>query len=600
MDTKAFQVLKSLSLLYVEDDAATREELAMILQPWVGQLHVASDGLEGLALFTANRPDIVVTDIQMPKINGLVMSGKIRALVPDQPIVVVSAYNDVEYLFKAIELGIDQYITKPVNVGLLLKKLSTMANTILAVKERERNQALLAQYRTLVDQSAIVCKFSPVGQITYVNDKLCEISGYLPTELIGRDIAELNHSSEPEDKFKGMLEGVRGGQRWADMVRRRKHDGSLYLVESSVVPILDELGVVAEIVVLDLDVTAHYEVYENLVQTLSQSNRSFEAQRHFYSEYKRALELGSSICVVDREHRIVSVNKHFENLIGYRSDALKGKFVKEIMPDTMAERCLDQVQQANREHFTSRTSRFLGSDGQELQFSVGFVGVHDLDGQVESIIMICQDITESTRLAREITDTQRELLYMLGEVVESRSQETGQHIRRVAQVSKFLAIKAGLSEESADLIEMAAPMHDVGKVGISDAILHKPGKLDADEFEEMKKHATIGFNILGMVDRPLIGIAASIAHEHHERFDGEGYPRGLKGAEIAIEARIVGIADVLDALASSRVYKTAWTEQRILDYFKAERGNQFDPHLIDLLLENWEEIKSLRSQASAS
>jgi response regulator RpfG family c-di-GMP phosphodiesterase len=266
----------------------------------------------------------------------------------------------------------------------------------------------------------------------------------------------------------------------------------------------------------------------------------------------------------------------------------------------MAERCLDQVQQANREHFTSRTSRFLGSDGQELQFSVGFVGVHDLDGQVESIIMICQDITESTRLAREITDTQRELLYMLGEVVESRSQETGQHIRRVAQVSKFLAIKAGLSEESADLIEMAAPMHDVGKVGISDAILHKPGKLDADEFEEMKKHATIGFNILGMVDRPLIGIAASIAHEHHERFDGEGYPRGLKGAEIAIEARIVGIADVLDALASSRVYKTAWTEQRILDYFKAERGNQFDPHLIDLLLENWEEIKSLRSQASAS
>jgi response regulator RpfG family c-di-GMP phosphodiesterase len=268
------------------------------------------------------------------------------------------------------------------------------------------------------------------------------------------------------------------------------------------------------------------------------------------------------------------------------------------MPDALAERCLDQVQQANREHFTSRTSRFRGAQGQELQFSVGFVGLHDLNGQVESIIMICQDITESTRLARDITDTQRELLYMLGEVVESRSQETGQHIRRVAQVSKYLAIKSGLSEEVAGLIEMAAPMHDVGKVGIPDAILHKPGKLDEAEFEVMKTHATIGFNILGMVDSPLIGIAASIAHGHHERFDGAGYPLGLAGNDIAIEARIVGIADVLDALASSRVYKQAWGEERILDYFQEQRGKQFDPALIDLLLNNWEEIKTLRDQAS--
>ncbi len=106
MNTKMFEVLKSLSVLYVEDDTATREELAMILEPWVGQLHVAVDGQDGLTLFADKRPDIVVTDIQMPKINGLVMSTKIRALAPDQPIVVVSAYNDVEYLFRAIELGI--------------------------------------------------------------------------------------------------------------------------------------------------------------------------------------------------------------------------------------------------------------------------------------------------------------------------------------------------------------------------------------------------------------------------------------------------------------------------------------------------------------
>jgi YesN/AraC family two-component response regulator len=161
IDVRAFEALKSVSLLYVEDDAATREELAMILEPWLGALHVASDGQAGLALFAEKCPDIVVTDIQMPKINGLVMSNKIRELVPGQPIVVVSAYNDVEYLFKAIELGIDHYVTKPVNVELLLKKLATMANAILAIREREHNQTLLSQYKMLVDQSAIVCKFTP-------------------------------------------------------------------------------------------------------------------------------------------------------------------------------------------------------------------------------------------------------------------------------------------------------------------------------------------------------------------------------------------------------------------------------------------------------
>lgn len=116
MNDRAFAALKSMRLLYVEDDTATREELAMILEPWLGQLHVASDGQAGLALFAEKRPDIVVTDIQMPKLNGLVMSTRIREIVPGQPIVVVSAYNDVEYLFKALELGIDHYATKPVNV----------------------------------------------------------------------------------------------------------------------------------------------------------------------------------------------------------------------------------------------------------------------------------------------------------------------------------------------------------------------------------------------------------------------------------------------------------------------------------------------------
>ncbi len=299
MDMQTLEVLRSISLLYVEDDAATREELAMILEPWLGKLHVASDGQAGLALFSQKLPDIVVTDIQMPKINGLEMSGKIRELVPGQPIVVVSAYNDVEYLFKAIELGIDQYVTKPVNVELLLKKLAAIATGILAVRERERNQTLLAQYKMLVDQAANVSKFTPDGRITYVNDKLCEIRGYAPEDLLGHDISELNHASEPPDNGKVTLAQLRCGKRWTGIVRKRMRTGELLVVESSLVPILDEHGAVTEVVSLDVDLTEHHRLYQNLVETLSTSNRSFVEQRHFFAEYKRALELGSCICVTD-------------------------------------------------------------------------------------------------------------------------------------------------------------------------------------------------------------------------------------------------------------------------------------------------------------
>jgi len=597
MDLKALAVLKSLNLLYVEDDLATREELAMMLEPWVGQLHVAADGLEGLEKFKAFRPDIVVTDIQMPRVSGLVMSSEIRQLVPAQPIVIVSAYNDVEYLFRAIEMGIDHYVTKPVNVERLLDKLAQMTTAIVAIRERERNRVLLEQYKQLVDQSAIVCKLDPQGRITYVNDKLREISGYSSAELIGTDITDLRHASESDQRMEGMLAEARLGRRSNGVFKNRTRRGDFYVVDSSLVPIVDAQGVVTELVLLDVDVSVLHETCENLLESLGRQRVSLEEQKHFLGEYKRALEMGTCICVTDRQHRIVSVNQQFEQLLGYTSSQLEGQPVSSITSDTICERCLREAEDFDRDTSTSRVVRFVAENGEEMQLSVACIGVRRLTGEIESIIMICQDLTESLRLNRDIVRTQRELLYMLGDVVENRSQETGQHVRRVAGVSKFLALKAGLDPDIAEMIETAAPMHDIGKVGIRDLILHKQGTLEPSEFEEMKAHANIGHSILGKVERPLIGLAAAIAHQHHERYDGSGYPNGLKGEEIRLEARIVSIADVLDALSSARSYKAAWDESRILDYFREQRGRQFDSRLVDLLLEHWDEVKALRSRA---
>ncbi|MDD2802012.1 MAG: response regulator, partial [Methylococcales bacterium] len=172
------QNLSSVSVLYVEDDMETSEELQFMLAHYVGALYSAKNGREGLELFKERRPDIVVTDIQMPEVNGLSMAADIRAINPDQPIVILSAYNDVEYLFRALELEIQHYITKPISVDRLLNKLSDITEQIHLTREVEQSHKLLAQYKLLVDEKAIVAKIDIQGNITYVNQHFCELSGY--------------------------------------------------------------------------------------------------------------------------------------------------------------------------------------------------------------------------------------------------------------------------------------------------------------------------------------------------------------------------------------------------------------------------------------
>lgn len=186
----------------------------------------------------------------------------------------------------------------------------------------------------------------------------------------------------------------------------------------------------------------------------------------------------------------------------------------------------------------------------------------------------------------EIELTLKETMLAIGQIEEMRSDETTFHTRRVAAVSKQIAKDYGMSDEQIKLIEVTSPLHDIGKIGIADAILNKPAKLTPEEYFKMKSHALLGYDILKNSKRQILNIAAIIAYEHHEKYDGTGYPRGLKGEEISIYARIVAIVDVLDALLSKRVYKSAWSVEETVALLKEERGKHFDPRLVDIVLEN--------------
>ena len=211
---------------------------------------------------------------------------------------------------------------------------------------------------------------------------------------------------------------------------------------------------------------------------------------------------------------------------------------------------------------------------------------------------INQNIVSVLEMHREIAETQREILFTIGTIAEAHSQETGRHVQRVAEYSRLLAHYYGLPEEEVGLVKHASAMHDIGKLAIPDSILQKPGKLTQEEFRIIQEHAVYGYDMLRHSERPLLKAAATIAYEHHEKYDGSGYPRGLKGEDIHIYGRILALADVFDALGSDRVYKKAWDDARIFALLREESGRHFDPELIDIFFDHLDDFLKIRERLS--
>lgn len=190
----------------------------------------------------------------------------------------------------------------------------------------------------------------------------------------------------------------------------------------------------------------------------------------------------------------------------------------------------------------------------------------------------------------------RDAVFMLGEAGHYNDNDTGVHIWRMAEYSGILAKSLGWSDEDADLLEMAAAMHDTGKIGLPDSVLRKPGKLTPEEWSIMQSHTRIGYEILSKSNAPLFNLAAEIALHHHEKWDGTGYPDGLSGGHISEAARIVAIADVFDALSMLRPYKDAWPLDRTLSYMHDNAGSHFDPDFLKQFLDCQAEILTVKAQ----
>ncbi len=205
---------------------------------------------------------------------------------------------------------------------------------------------------------------------------------------------------------------------------------------------------------------------------------------------------------------------------------------------------------------------------------------------------------EVRKATAEVVARERETVFRLCKAAEYRDPETGAHILRMAHYSRLIAIGMGLPVADQELLLEAAPMHDIGKVGIADKILLKPGRLDEDEFEVMKHHAIYGFELLQGSSSRVLQAGAEIAKGHHEKFDGSGYPSGISGSDIPIFSRIVAVADVFDALTSERPYKKAWSLEEAVDFLVAGSGKHFDADCVRAFLNAWDDVLDIRGRFS--
>ncbi|HOJ63209.1 MAG TPA: DUF3369 domain-containing protein [Spirochaetota bacterium] len=271
------------------------------------------------------------------------------------------------------------------------------------------------------------------------------------------------------------------------------------------------------------------------------------------------------------------------------------KFIEKKVSDVMPENIIKDIELTRKNgksmYFDNHYIGYFLSrnDSENMVYIEGWDRLNDWEKNL--IEIFCTNVSiayDNLYLNQEIEDTQKEIIFKLGEIVETRSNETGLHVKRVAEYSYQLALLCGLLDEDARIIKLASPMHDIGKLGIPDSILNKPSELTDEELTIIKKHSLIGYEMLKNSNRRIIKTAAIIALQHHERYDGKGYPQGLKGDEISIYGKITAIADVFDALSTDKVYKKAYNKEDIINFFINEKGKYFDPDLTEKFLNNFD------------
>ena len=587
------------NILIIDDSMFMCKQIQKILKIRNYNSEISLTATDALEKLNTSNINLIILDMELPDRHGLDVLEEIRQRDSfcKIPVIIVSGSDDAELIRSCLKSGASDFIKKPFNIEEFTLKVDIATTTNRACMEIVCNQKILDEYKTAVDNSTIVSKTNPKGIITFVNEKFCEISGYTKEELIGHNHNMVRHPDMDSKCFKDMWSTIQSKKSWTGKVKNLKKDGTAYYVQSTINPIVDYNGNIIEYIGIRTDITELELIKNELKDNLNISKRNFKEVYKTSQEYQKAIDESNILSRADIKGNITYANEMFIKISGYSKEELIGKnhsIVKHpSTPKKLYKKMWATITQGKTWHGQLKNR---AKDGSIYYVESTIVPILDENGKILEYLGIRHDITDIVTIHKELENTQKEIIYKMGEVAESRSKETGSHIKRVAEYSRLLALLAGLGEKNAELLFTASPMHDIGKVAIPDSILKKPGKLTDEEWIIMKTHSKLGYEILKNSSRPILKAAAVVSYRHHEKWDGTGYPNGIAGEKIHIFGRITAIADVFDALGSERVYKKAWKLERILDLFREERGKHFDPKLIDLFLNNIDKFLKIRDK----
>ena len=590
---------KQKTILIVDDSFVVRKQLDDLLTNRNYNVEQAEDEKGALEILKQTHIDLILLDVELKNSNGIEFLQKNNEIITLRkiPVLIISGNIDASITRDALKAGAMDILKKPY----ITEEIVLKVDLWIDYKRKEDalicSNQLLEEYKSTVDENSIVSKADSKGIITFINDKFCETSGYTKEELIGKPHNIVRHPDTDKETTKELWHTIKNLKKsWHGKIKNRKKDGGYYWVKAHIKPILDVNGEIIEFIGLRDDITQEEEYKELLKNKLHNSSKSLEDNLNYVKQYEDAIDESSAIVKIDKELNITFVNNAYLKLTKYEKEEMIGKPIVDFIDELELQFLPQVVATINEGKIYQGIVKGRPKHGEPYYTKTTVKPIKNIDGDILEFLLIKNDITQQINLRYEIEDTQKEVVFKMGAIGETRSKETGLHVKRVAEYSYLLAKLCGLNEKDAEVLRLASPMHDIGKVGIPDNILNKPAKLTQEEFEHMKQHATLGYEMLKGSTRDILKTSAIVAHEHHEKWDGTGYPRGLKGEDIHIYGRITAIADVFDALGHDRCYKKSWELEKIHELFRDQKAKHFDPRLIDLFFAHQDKFLSIRDK----
>lgn len=457
--------------------------------------------------------------------------------------------------------------------------------------------SIFKQYKDLLDKSLIVLYFDKNGIIVDANNLFLDIAKCSKGEILGKKFSTII-ADDSTNGVDDIWESMKKYQIFNGILKNKAFDSSFFYTKTIIKPIIDKQNTVL-MYVCSMDDITDYEMKKQSLEHNVNVLTEVAIEKDYVIENYQSLLDRSTAMIRIKDERFIEVNKSCEEMFGYTKAEMIDKHISLILkPAKEMPQMIEQIRKTLQEKgYEKLYMNCVDSNNKPLFIQVYLMAIKSNNkNSYDESYGILHNVTELFKMQQELEDVQKEVLYAMGAISEGRSRETGNHIKRVAEFTALLAQLYGLDKKEVELLKIASPMHDIGKLAIPDAILNKPGKLTDEEFTIMKTHAQKGYEMLCFSDRKILKTAAQIALSHHEWWNGNGYPNKLSGKDIPLCGRIVAVADVFDALSHDRCYKKAWHINEVVEHMIKNKDVQFEGKIVDLLVSHIDDFIKIKEQ----